>query len=77
MAEQFSGDSGPRNSAENINDILGSFMLFFDNTIIVTETNRYEQFQISEAISSISVPLLENGHLSLQVKFSLSWGNLF
>ena len=47
--EQFSGDSGPRNGAENINDILGPFMLFFNKTIIdliITETNRYaEQFQ--------------------------------
>jgi hypothetical protein len=80
--EQFSGDLGPRNGAENINDILGSFMLFFDKTIIdliVTETNRYaEQFQnISGNLFSFRSPVLENGHLSLQVKFTLSWGNLF
>ena len=41
-------NSGLRNDAENISDISGSFISFFDKTIIdlVTETNRYaEQYK--------------------------------
>ena len=47
--EVFSCDFGPRNGAENVNDIVQCFELFFDKEIIqqiVRETNRYaEQYK--------------------------------
>jgi len=45
----FGCDFGPRNSAENVSDIVQCFELFFDKEIlqqIVRETNRYaEQYK--------------------------------
>jgi hypothetical protein len=44
--ENFCGECGPRNGAENVKNILDCFQLFFDKEIIehiVTETNRYAE----------------------------------
>ena len=44
--EVFSCDFGPRNGAENVNDIVQRFELFFDKEIvqqIVRETNGYAE----------------------------------
>jgi len=47
--EVFSCDSGPRNGAENVNDTVQCFELFFEKEIvqqIVRETDRYaEQYK--------------------------------